>query len=263
MEGRRDWPLVLCRAGPHGLTLEARQGNVAVRHETTGTHTPETIAFRTSVLAQIEGRTQDSVGLEQVAFGEGVARWTEGDEPRTLEIETVAPESVPSFPEVPRRLAVQPPDFIRALAEAARTTPRDAGRPALSRVPLRGKESSLVATDGRQLFVQGGFRLPWANNLLVPRVPAFGVRGLLTKGDAVGVGTAGGQVAIRAGPWLFLLAIDPASRFPDIQTVMPKESAVTTRLRLDPADVALLADGLAKLPGGKEPHAPVTLVLQL
>jgi hypothetical protein len=109
--------------------------------------------------------------------------------------------------------------------------------------------------------VQGGFRLPWADNLLVPRVPAFGIRGLLAEGDAVGVGTASGQVAVRAGAWLFLLAIDTASRFPDVSTVIPPESAVTARLRLDPADVALLADKLAKLPGGKEPHAPVTLDL--
>lgn len=109
--------------------------------------------------------------------------------------------------------------------------------------------------------MQTGFRLPWSAPLLVPRVPAFGLRDLVADGDVVGVGTADGHVAIRAGPWLFLLAVDTTSRFPHVDTVIPKETAVRSRLRLDPADAASLAAGLAKLPGGGESHAPVTLDL--
>src|SRR5262245_53438851 len=66
MEGRSDWPLVLCRTEESGLTLEAGPGDVAVRYEHEGRHEPAAIAFRASVLAEFEGRN-DAVSLDQVA----------------------------------------------------------------------------------------------------------------------------------------------------------------------------------------------------
>ena len=69
--GRSDVPLVLCRAGPDGLTLEARRDDVAVRLQEEGPHLSDAIAFRASVLAEFEGRGDELVAIEQVKFGKG------------------------------------------------------------------------------------------------------------------------------------------------------------------------------------------------
>ena len=57
-----------------------------------------------------------------------------------------------------------------------RTAARESTRYGLSLVQLRGRAGEVVATDGRCLLVQGGFPLPWPEDVLVPRVAAFGMR---------------------------------------------------------------------------------------
>src|SRR5215469_15306626 len=194
---RGPWPLLLCRAGEDGLTLHARDGDLAVRHHRPGKHPPDAIAFRANLLAEFEGRAEPCVTLEQVTFGKGRASWDEGGVPRSLEFDTVTPDSVPQLPARPKKLAPVPDEFLAALAEAARTAGRESARLAVSRVLLRGKAGAVVATDGRQLLVQGGFPLPWPDDVLVPRVPAFGCREL--EGAApVRLGRSESHVAVLA-----------------------------------------------------------------
>jgi hypothetical protein len=259
-EARCPWPLLLCRSSSDGLALESRHGDLAVRYERKGTGPAEAIAFRASVLAEFEGRTDEPVALEQAAFGKGCARWSDRDGPRVLEFETVTPDSVPAWPELPRRWAAMPPTILEALGEAARTTAKEGVRFALTRVLLRGRKGEVVGTDGRQLLAQGGFRLPWAEDVLVPRVPAFGSRELPAV-DAVGLARTKSHVAVRVGPWTFALAIDTAGRYPDVDGVAPRLDGQVSRLCLDPADAAFLAATLPKLPGGEADHCPVTLDL--
>jgi hypothetical protein len=257
---RGDWPLVLCRAGKYGLTLQASQGDLALRYHRGGAHAPEAIAFRAAVLAEFEGRRDDPVELEQVAFGKGQARWTDGTVPRVIDLETVVPESAPEFPGLPRQFTPMPAGFLQALDEAAKTIARDSVRFALTRLQLRGKTGEIVATDGRQLLVQGGFTFPWSDTVLAPRVPAFGIRELAGEGE-VGVGRTRTHVAVKVGAWTFLLAIDTHSRFPDVNAVIPKASPGASRLHLNPQDAAFLITNLPRLPGGDDDHAPVTLDL--
>lgn len=261
MEGRSDWPLVLLRTDATGLTLEAKQGDVAVRYQCDGSHDSEAIEFRTSVLGEFEGHTNDPVLLEQVEFGKGRARWTDGGVPRVIEIATVTPDSVPEFPIVPKRFTAQPAEFLCALDEAARTTARESGRLALSRILLRGRNGELVGTDGKQLLVQRGFDFPWQEDLLVPRMLVFGIRDLFTEGSPIGIGRTDSHVVVRVGSWTFALAIDMSSRFPDVNAVVPKPSAVKSRLSLQAEEAALLAHALSKLPAGPNREAPVTLDL--
>src|SRR5262245_58011521 len=197
-EPRGSWPLVLFQASKDGLVLQACQSDTAVRYHLDGSYLPEAIAFRASVLAEFEGRRDDPVELEQVAFGKGQARWTDAGVPRVLDLDTVVPESVPEFPALPKQLVPMPAGFLQALDEAARTTAREAARFALARLQLRGKAGEIVATDGRQLLVQGGFALPWHDTVLVPRVPAFGIRELADEGE-VSVGRTKSHVAVKVG----------------------------------------------------------------
>jgi hypothetical protein len=65
----------------------------------------------------------------------------------------------------------------------------------------------------------------------------------------------------QVGSWTFALAIDTASRYPQVDRVIPQEGGGNARLRLHPADAALLVQALPKLPGRQDEHAPVTLEL--
>jgi hypothetical protein len=258
-ESRGSWPLVLCRAGKDGLVLQACQGDMALRYHLEGARQPEAIAFRASVLAEFEGRRDDPVELEQLSFGKGQARWTDGGVPRVIDLETVTPDSVPEFPALPKRWTPLPTGFLRALDEVARTTARESARFALTRLQLRGKTGEIIATDGRQLLLQGGFTFPWSDTVLVPRVPAFGSRDLAGE-EQVAVGRTKTHVAVKLGPWSFLLGIDTQSRFPDVQAAIPRVTAGAARLHIDPQDAAFLAANLPQLPGGDD-KSPVTLDL--
>jgi hypothetical protein len=257
---RGCWPLLLCRADQNGLVLQACQGDMALRYHLGGARPQDSLAFRASVLAEFEGRRDDPVELEQVAFGKGRARWVDCGVPRVIDLETVVPDGAPGFPGLPRQLTPMPVGFVRALDEAAKTTARESARFALSRLQLRGKSGEIIATDGRQLLVQGGFAFPWTDTVLVPRLPAFGIRELAEEGE-VAVGRTKTHVALQLGRWTFLLAIDARSRFPDVDGAVPRITHGASRLRLDPQDAAFLAATLPGLPGSDHDNAPVTLDL--
>jgi hypothetical protein len=259
-EPRGAGPLLLCRAGRHGLTLQACLGEVALCHDAAGQRPPDALAFRAAVLAAFEGRSEEPVALEQVSPGKGRARWSDGGVPRLIEFDTVTPDSAPAFPALPREFAPLPETFLAALAEASSTTAGEGTSYALSRVQLRGRNGEVAATDGRQLLLQGGFKLPWADDVLVPRLPVFGGREPGLQGP-VAIGRTPAHVALRLGPWTFALAVDTAGRFPRVDDVVPTASAASSRLALDPEDAAFLAATLPRLPGRDGDHAPVTLDL--
>jgi hypothetical protein len=68
-------------------------------------------------------------------------------------------------------------------------------------------------------------------------------------------------VAVLAGPWAFLLAVDTASRYPAVDTVIPSPRAARSTLRVHPNDGAFLISTLPKLPGAGDHLSPVTLDL--
>jgi hypothetical protein len=233
---------------------------MAVGYHQPGKRERAMLAFDARILAEFEGRADLPVRLEPLSADKARALWNDGAVPRVLAIDIVAFDKVPPFPAVPAKLASLPLEFLAALEEAARTTPRDPVRAALSRVLLRGKSGEVIATDGRQLLVQGGFPLPWRDDVLVPRLAVFS-SGDWQDADTVRLGRSSGQVALRVGPWTFALTIDSSSHFPQVETVIPSTRSVTARLQLDAEDAAFLLKSLPKLPGGNDDRAPVTLDL--
>jgi hypothetical protein len=180
--------------------------------------------------------------------------------PRALDVETVDPDGIAPLPAQPCRCAALPEPFHQALVDATNTAARASGRLCLTRLQLCGKRGQVVATDGRQLLIRGGFHLPWEEDLLVPRLPALGLREL-RKEKPLAVCRSQEHVALRLGPWTFFLAIDRTGRFPDVRAVVPGPSGLTCRLQLDPDDAGFLAGALPGLPGAEDGHAPVTLDL--
>jgi hypothetical protein len=214
------WPVIVCKAGRHGLTLEARHEELAVRYHAERPRPEDNIAFNSAVLAELEANSGELVTLEQSDTGRGLARWFEKQEPRTVEFETVAVEQTPVFPTLPEEFTPMPANFLRALHEAVVTTAPTRGRYSTTHILLRGKTGEMVASDLKQLLLQGGFPLPWSDDVLVPRLPLFGRRDHAFPGTAE-LGRTDTHIGLRLGGRLLLLAIDKKGRFPDVATVIP------------------------------------------
>jgi hypothetical protein len=254
---RPEPPLVLARSDGQALALQACGPDVAVRH-TAGTAGPAgTLAFRATVLAQVEGKTDEPATLEETAAGRGRASWADGGVPQGVEFDTADPTKFPELPRVPSRLSAVPKSFLPALGEASRVAAKESTRFAVCHVQLRGKAGPVVATDGRQMLLQGGFQLPWDDTVLVPRLPLLDLPGV-SLSDPAGLARAGDHLILRVGDWAFWLALDTTGRFPDVEGAIPRERG-GSRLLLDPRDAAYLVATLPKLPGRDEDHAPVTI----
>ena len=224
------------------------------------TGTAEAVALPLEALADVEGRDDSPVVLEAVAPDRTVARWHDHGVPQSREYDVPALDALAPFPDEPRSWAELPRGLLDALAEATATGSDDGTRYALNCVKLRGGDArEVVATDGRQLLVHGGFAFPWAGDVLVKRSPVFASKGL-PRDRPVSVGKTDAHVVLRVGPWTLYLEVQDA-RFPRVDQVIPDPSAVTTRLSLDAADAAFLAQALDRLPGADELNSPATVDL--
>jgi hypothetical protein len=257
---RGPWPMVRCRTDASGLTLESRQGGSAVRYHQEGTFADEALAFRGTLLAEIEGRTETPVTLEAVSPEKGRASWTDRGLPQVIDFEQQPDAVLPAFPELPPKLHRQPPELLQALAEASASAARESVRYAVSRIQLRGKSGEIVGTDGKQLLLQGGYRFPWADDLLVPALPVFAAPELPAD-QAIGLGRTDSTLALCVGWWTLVLALDTQGRFPKAETVIPRLAEAKSRLCIDAEDGKFLADALPKLPGDADDFSPVLVEL--
>jgi hypothetical protein len=256
---RGPTPLIRVCTGPDGLSLIAHHSDCTLFYHLLGPLPPDIIVFSARHLADFEAG-RGTVNLEAVSFGKGRANWTDSGVPCTVEFETVVPESLPELPAQPEHVVDVSPDFLAALTEASQTAARDSSRFSLSHVQLRGSQGQVIATDGRQLLVQGGFAFPFSEDLLVPALPAFGCRELRSEAK-VSIGHTDTHVALHIGPWTLCLATDTKARYPDTASVIPKPDGKVSRLQLSEEDSFFLSRALLKLPGKEEDLAPVTLDL--
>jgi hypothetical protein len=94
---RNTWPTVVCSARRGELMLEASQGGFAVLLSIDAGSAGGALAFRGDVLARFEGRDDALVTLESVGLNKGVARWTDGGVPQSVELDTVPVEDIRLF----------------------------------------------------------------------------------------------------------------------------------------------------------------------
>jgi len=180
--------LIRLHVGPQGLEIAAHQQECDVLYQQPGKHARETLFFPADALADIEGK-DGSVMLETIGEGKAEAHWDDAGVPRSRSFDTVKPERMPDLPVMPAHFQSLEPAFLHALVEAARTTARDGVRYALTRIQVRGRRGQLVATDGRQLLLQGGFSLPLlrARAERSPQVSEVLLSGSSCEGPAVRV----------------------------------------------------------------------------
>ena len=171
-----------------------------------------------------------------------------------------ATADIAEFPGLPKKLIKNPPQLLRALHDAGETTSPDSTRFSLGYLQLRGTSGTIAATDGRQLLVQGGFRFPWKEDVLIPHAKVFG-SAELPQDQSVTIGKADDWVVVRVGPWTFFLSVDKDGRYPDIDRQIPQADNAVARFHLDPADAEFLGKSLPKLPCDDEYNFPVTVDL--
>src|SRR5579871_1339490 len=243
-----------------GLSVRVYDPEVAVVHHQPGKYAPEALAVPAEVLDDTEGRGEDLISLEANGPQTVQARWTDAGVPQVRDYDAKDPDNSPAFPELPPRWTTLEPGLLQALTDAAHTAARDNPRYAVHRTQLRGAAGEVVATDGRELLIQGGFPFPWQDDLLIPSVGAFALR-KVPQDAPVALGKTDTHVGLRVGPWTFLLTLDKEGRFPNAQHVVPALTGNVTTCRLSAEDATFLAKALPRLPGGKDEDAPLTLDL--
>jgi hypothetical protein len=219
-------------------------------------------ALPLDALAEVEGRDDSILALDPIAPDRTVVRWSDRGIPRVHEYTVPTIEAIGAFPDLPGSWSEVPADLINALAEATATSADDDTRYALSCLQLKAgpRSHEVVATDGRQILIRGGFLFPWTGDVLVRRSPLFASREL-RRDRPWAIGRTETHVALRCDPWTILLEIQTSARFPRVDMALPTPDATTARLRLDPADASFLTDTLGRLPGSEIHNAPVTVDL--
>ena len=246
---------IVLEAGKDKLAIQAQHVDAAISLQLAVHHAPEVIALPASALEEVQGR--EGIVTWERHSERVIARWDEAGIPRVVEYGTTDPAKLPPFPPLPSSFVTNPPAFIKALDDAMHSTAVDSVRYATGKVQLRGS-GEIVATDGKQLLMQKGFKFPWEDNVLVARMMLFGA-GVLPDDTPVKIGRVAKHVVIQAGEWTIALAIDTEGRYPNVEQVIPKGNSTTWTLSL--ADASAVLRHLPKLPGVKDDNSPVTVDL--
>lgn len=248
---------ITLQTGADGFTIRARQADIAVEHRINGNFAADQLVVPSNAFADFEGTDGLPVCLERSPKGV-TARWQERGVPRSQDYEWTVRDK-PDWPQIPQKMGTLPPEFLQALDDAMQTAAREAFRYATHRVQFRGSTGQLIATDGKQLLIQSQFKFPFQEDLVVPRVMAFGSNALPQEKPVL-IGRTGKFLTIQVGFWTFHLAIDEQARFPRTEEVIPKAKPVTV-FQVSPAEREILLQVLPKLPGENDENAPVTLAL--
>lgn len=255
-----QWPLLHFSSESSELIVRSQKGDVT-QWDLKGPKSTGEVVFRSSILSEIEGKGDIPVTFEEVKTGMGQASWKENDIPRSVTFDTVKPDSLPAFPTCPDKWTSIDPCFLDALREASLTTAKGHARASLSRILFRGIEGEKIATDGRHLLLQGGFRFPFKEEVLIPSIKLFARKSDWAE-EEVSIDKSESHVFLKSGAWTLALQVDQSSRYPDVSKVLPREDCAKSHLIVDEKDAAFLIDALPKLPGKDSDLSPITLDLQ-
>ncbi|MDA1055772.1 MAG: hypothetical protein O3C40_35715 [Planctomycetota bacterium] len=238
-----------------GITLTASNESIAIRHTIPGAETSGAFAIPLSALADCEGRGDEVVTFRRE--GDSViVEWRDGGIPQTARHDVLENPAMPSDVE---SAVVCDQSLMRALADAVDTADREPTRYALNCIQLRAN-GQILATDGRQAYVHGGFDFPWTEDLLVPASRVLTRKGLAEAAE-VAIGASDDWVQLQAGDWEVWFKINHDDRFPCVDEHVPSPDVATTTLQFDDEDAQFLIKAMSRLPGVREMNAPITLDL--
>lgn len=249
-------PLVIRFANGTRVIASTTVEGVMLTHTSPATgERDELLVLPGSILAGVEGSTDEGVKLDRQSKLRAVLHWQGGGKPRTLSVELILTGTQHELPATPTFSPLSP-KLLLALHECGRTTAREPGRFALTRIQVQGRAGRVVGTDGKIALVCKGFKFPFTESVLVPAVPVFGSKPL-TRVPEVSVDRTSTHLVIAVGPWAVWLPIDTTGRYPDVAALIPRQPLTTAAI--DHTDATELLKVLHGLPGQDEENRPVTL----
>ncbi len=246
-------------ATPEALSLYAANGRVAVEYRDSGRFVAADLTVPLQLFADCEGKSDDLVSIRLGQPGHLVATWDEGGISQHRDYLMADAAAIPVLPPTPREFTDNEPQLLSALRDAMETTDKNQTRYALDCVQLKGN-GTLSATDAHQLLMQTGFRFGWTEAVLMEASEVFASREL-PNDQIVHIGQTADWVTVQVGAWTLHHVIHKQGRFPDVAQIIPANSAVTTRMQLDPADIEFVSDRIERLPADEEAERPVTIDL--
>ena len=223
-------PPIELMAGRGGLTICSTGTDVSVSVHVPGRFPEARLLVPAAALADCEGRDDRLVTFRAGRSGRIAVDWTEAGQPRNREYPT--PASGLPFPKPPTRFAPTSGELLHALDAAGRVTAKDsASRYVLNGIQLRGS-GEIVATDSKQLLLQGGFPFPWSGDVLVPRSDLFAILASLTTGP-IRVARTPTHIWIERGGWTVALRIQEG-KFPDARTLVARARRTFRRCPVRP-----------------------------
>ena len=159
-------PAVQVTAGTEGLRLAACDGERGFEYRESVPHSEGQLRAPLELFRELAATKPLPITLAPAKKGAGVlATWQDGQTSMAQHFDLDrAREAMELL--MPETFAENPPTTLRMLHEAMQTVAKDPFRYATDTVQLRGKEGSVVATNGHQLLVQKGLLLGWEEDLV-------------------------------------------------------------------------------------------------
>ncbi len=257
---KHSLPTVQITSGSEGLRLAGCDGERGFEYRHSAPQPECQIRVPFELFRELAASKPLPITLAPAKRGSGVlATWQEGQTSMAQQFDLEhSREMMELLP--PETFAENPPSLLRTLHDAMQTVAKDAFRYATDTVQLRGKEGSVVATNGHQLLVQKGILLNWEEDL-VCHAPTVLASPELPQDQPVFVGKSEKYVAVRTGLWTFQLAIEKDRRYPDVDHTIWSTSQASTTLELSPEDAKVLSEHLPELRGREDDTQPITLDL--
>lgn len=251
-------PAVVVEVRAGTLTVWTKTDDAGLVYSAPTESGDEVMVIPMAVLDAVEGSGNDPVELAVGAKIRAEAKFPDHGVPSTHSFDAIRPGKQHRIPDPPDDWHPVPPGFLAAVHECGRTTARESGRFALTRVQIRGKAGQVIGTDSRTALVWSGFPFAFAEEVFVPALPVFGARELAAR-ETVRLGRTATHLVVAVGSWQVLLPFDTAGRYPDIAAIVPRNALTTAEI--NDQDVSGLRDRLPDLPGADAEHRPVTLEL--
>ncbi len=127
MNSRSPMPPVEFIGGRQGLRIRCHTREAAAEFRLDGQQPEETILAPWNLLTDTGGSGRERVVELRRENGHVLASWQNGSVPRAVQSETPAKNET-LWPDSPEQLVENPPELLRALAEASATTDTDSAR---------------------------------------------------------------------------------------------------------------------------------------
>lgn len=250
-------PPIVVEPAADGLSLRTYSPEAAVELRVPGDVQGKRTCVPFELLDACEAKNDALVTLT-VQEGNILAQWTDGNVPQVVQFDQPKPPD--DFPAMPSEMSDNPPELLRALADACTVTDPEPTRYALSCVHLDGDNGRIAASDGHQIFAQSGFAFPWEGAVLLPASKLFGCPHLPNDAE-VTIGCTEEWLTMRAGPWSFHFPLNIDGRFPRVDDCLPSDASATATLEVADSDAAFLLSNIKRLPKSDDFNEPVTLDL--